>query len=69
MRSRARVSQSFWIGPFRFRLSIPLGRSGQVYGSVGTKTGPTWSSMSVPLGRRRYPPSRGTRGNERREER
>jgi hypothetical protein len=49
-RTRARVSESVRVGPFRFRLSEPLGR-GRVWGSVGVRTGRRgWLSFSSPLG-------------------
>lgn len=49
-RTRARVSESFRVGPFRFRLSEPLGR-GRLWGSVGVRTGRRgWLSIGTPLG-------------------
>jgi len=50
-RNRARVSDSVRIGPFRFRLSEPLGRRGRGWGSVGMRAGRRgWLSFSAPLG-------------------
>jgi hypothetical protein len=37
-RPRTRVSQTVKVGPFRLRLSKPLGR-GRMWGSVGTRAG------------------------------
>ena len=52
-RSRARISESVRIGPFRFRVSEPLGR-GRVWGSVGVRAGRRgWLSLGTPLGRAR----------------
>jgi hypothetical protein len=49
-RARARVSESVKVGPFRFRLSEPLGR-GRLWGSVGVRTGRRgWLSFGTPLG-------------------
>jgi hypothetical protein len=49
-RTRARISESVKVGPFRFRLSEPLGR-GRVWGSVGMRTGRRgWLSFGTPLG-------------------
>ena len=49
-RTRARVSESVRVGPFRFRLSEPLGR-GRLWGSVGVRTGRRgWLSFGTPLG-------------------
>jgi len=54
MRSRARVSESIGFGPFRLRLSAPLSRRGQLWGSVGMRTGRRgWTSVSFPVGGRR----------------
>ena len=36
--TRTRVSETVKVGPFRFRLSKPLGR-GRTWGSVSTRTG------------------------------
>lgn len=53
MRSRARVSESLIIGPFRFRLSAPLGK-GQVWESASVKTGRrSRAGVSAPLGGKR----------------
>lgn len=53
MRRRTRVSETVWVGPFRFRLSVPFGR-GRVWGSVGTRTGRrTYTTVNAPLGERR----------------
>lgn len=50
VRFRTRVSQSVRVGPFRFRLSEPLGR-GRMWGSVGMRAGRRgWLSFSTPLG-------------------
>jgi hypothetical protein len=50
-RNRARVSDSVRIGPFRFRISEPLGRRGRGWGSVGMRAGRRgWLSFSTPLG-------------------
>ena len=49
-RSRTRISESFRVGPFRVRLSEPLGR-GRVWGSVGVRAGRRgWLSFGTPLG-------------------
>jgi hypothetical protein len=49
-RFRTRVSQSVRVGPFRFRLSEPLGR-GRMWGSVGMRAGRRgWLSFGTPLG-------------------
>lgn len=54
MRSRTRVSESVGFGPFRIRLSAPLSRRGQLWGSVGMRTGRRgWTSVSFPVGGRR----------------
>lgn len=55
--SRARISQSVRLGPFRFRISVPLGR-GRTYVSAGTRDGLGWLGISAPLGRRRRKPLR-----------
>jgi hypothetical protein len=53
MRFRTRVSESFRVGPFRVRLSEPLGR-GRPWGSVGVRAGRGgWLSFGTPLGGRR----------------
>jgi hypothetical protein len=50
-RNRARVSDSVRIGPFRFRLSEPLGRRGRGWGSVGVRAGRRgWLSFAAPIG-------------------
>ena len=49
MRIRARVSESVRIGPFRFKLSEPLGR-GRVWGSATVGRGPFSLRLSAPLG-------------------
>ena len=52
-RNRVRISDSVRVGPFRFRLSEPLGRRGRGWGSVGMRTGRRgWLSFSTPLGRK-----------------
>jgi len=51
VRFRTRVSESVKVGPFRFRLSEPLGRRGRGWGSVGMRTGRRgWLSFGTPLG-------------------
>ena len=49
-RTRTRVSETVKLGPFRFRLSKPLGR-GRMWGSIATRP---WRrarlSFSTPLG-------------------
>ena len=53
-RTRPRISDSVRIGPFRFRVSEPLGRRGRGWGSVGMRAGRRgWLSWSTPLGRAR----------------
>jgi hypothetical protein len=50
VRFRPRVSESIRIGPFRFRVSEPLGR-GRAWGSVGVRAGRrAWLSLGTPLG-------------------
>jgi len=49
LRFRARVSESIRIGPFRFRVSEPLGR-GRVWGSATAGRGPFSVRLSGPLG-------------------
>jgi hypothetical protein len=50
MRSRARIGGSAGFGPFRFRLSAPVGR-GRVRARAGVRTGRGgWLGVSVPLG-------------------
>jgi hypothetical protein len=50
-RSRIRVSESVYLGPFRLRLSA--GRSG-LWGSLGVRTGRRgYASVSAPVGRRK----------------
>jgi hypothetical protein len=52
-RRRTRISTTEYFGPFRFRLSVPLGR-GRVWGSAGVRTGRRgWASVSAPLGGKR----------------
>jgi hypothetical protein len=52
-RGRARIGESIWIGPFRFRISFPLGR-GRTWVSAGTRTGRgRYTSVSAPVGERR----------------
>jgi hypothetical protein len=51
-RTRPRISDSVRIGPFRFRVSEPLGRRGRGWGSVGMRAGRRgWLSLSTPLGK------------------
>ena len=53
-RNRARISDSVRVGPFRFRISEPLGRRGRAWGSVGLRTGRRgWLSFSTSLGGKR----------------
>ncbi len=52
-RNSVRISDSVRIGPFRFRLSAPLGRRGRAWGSVGVRAGRGWLSFGAPLGRGR----------------
>ena len=48
-----RISESVRIGPFRFRLSAPLGK-GRVRVSAGTRIGKRgWAGVSAPLGGRK----------------
>lgn len=50
VRFRTRVGESVRLGPFRFRLSEPLGR-GRAWGSVGVRAGRRgWLSFGTPLG-------------------
>ena len=50
-RNRARISDSVRIGPFRLRLSEPLGRRGRGWGSIRMRAGRRgWLSFSRPLG-------------------
>jgi hypothetical protein len=50
MRIRSRLSESVKVGPFRFRVSEPLGR-GRAWGSVGMRAGRRgWLRFSTPLG-------------------
>jgi hypothetical protein len=49
-----RVSESVKIGPFRFRISVPLNGRGRTRVGVGTRTGRRgWTSLSAPLGGRK----------------
>lgn len=50
--SRVRISQSVRLGPFRFRVSVPLGR-GRTYVSARVRDGIGWLGVSAPVGRRR----------------
>lgn len=51
---RLRISESVRLGPFRVRLSAPLGGRGRTWVSAGTRTGRRgWASVSAPLGGRR----------------
>lgn len=45
-----RISESVKIGGIRIRLSAPVTGKGRVWGSVGTRTGRGWTSVSAPLG-------------------
>lgn len=51
-KSSARVSQSVRIGPFRFRVSVPLGK-GRTYVGASVRDGLGRLGVSAPLGRRR----------------
>lgn len=50
--SRLRVSQCIRIGPFRFRVSVPVGK-GRTWVSAGTRDGLGWFGASAPLPKRR----------------
>jgi hypothetical protein len=51
--TRSKVSETVKVGPFRLRISRPLGR-GRLWGSAGTRVGRrTRLSFSTPLGRYR----------------
>jgi hypothetical protein len=52
-RTGLRVSQSVRVGPFRFRISVPISGRGRTWVSAGTRDGFGWLSVSKPLGRRR----------------
>jgi hypothetical protein len=53
MAPRIRVSESLGIGPFRFRVSAPLGK-GRVRASAGTRIGRRgWLGVSGPVGGKR----------------
>lgn len=65
-RNRARISDSVRVGPFRFRISEPLGRRGRAWGSVGMRTGRRgWLSFSTSLGRKRHPGAKSRFGGKR----
>ena len=50
VRFRTRMSETVKVGPFRFRLSEPLGR-GRMWASLGTRVGRRgWLSFGTPLG-------------------
>ena len=50
VRFRTRMSETVKVGPFRFRLSEPLGR-GRTWGSVRVRAGRRgWFSFSTPFG-------------------
>jgi hypothetical protein len=50
---KLRLSDSVRLGPFRFRLSVPLGK-GRARVSAGTRIGEHgWAGVSAPLGGRR----------------
>jgi hypothetical protein len=52
-RTRTRVSETVKVGPFRFRLSKPLGR-GRMRGSAGARFGRrSRLSFNIPLGKAR----------------
>jgi hypothetical protein len=48
----ARVSDSVRTGPFRVRVSVPLGK-GRVTVSAGRRTPFGWLGVQVPVGKRR----------------
>jgi len=53
MSPRVRVSESFRLGPFRIRLSAPVGK-GRVRASAGVRVGRGgWLGVSQPLGGKR----------------
>jgi hypothetical protein len=50
-RNSLRVSDSIYLGPFRFRVSVPLTGRGRVWGSAGVRTGRRqWTSISSAFG-------------------
>ena len=52
-RRQTRISETVWVGPWRFRLSVPLFGRGRVWGSVGARTGHrSYTTVSAPLGER-----------------
>ena len=52
-RRQTRISQTIWVGPWRFRLSVPLFGRGRVWGSIGARTGRrSYTTVSAPLGER-----------------
>ncbi len=66
-RNRARIGDSVRVGPFRFRLSEPLGRRGRAWGSVGMRAGRRgWLNFSTPLGRKRRLSTKSRFGGKRR---
>ena len=51
-RRQTRISETIWLGLFRFRLSVPLFGRGRVWGSAGARTGRrSYTTVSAPLGR------------------
>lgn len=50
--ARPRISQSVRLGPFRVRVSVPLGR-GRTYVSAGTRDGLGWLGVSKGFGGRK----------------
>lgn len=49
-RRQTRISQTVWVGPWRFRLSVPLSGRGRVWGSIGRRTGRrSYTTVSAPL--------------------
>ncbi len=50
-RSRTRISGSFWVDGFRFRVSTPLTGGGQTWVSVGHRILRGWLGVSAPVSR------------------
>jgi hypothetical protein len=50
--ARLRVSQSFYIGPFRFRVSVPLGK-GRTWVGASTRDRIGRIGVSAPVGGKR----------------
>jgi hypothetical protein len=51
MAPRLRISQSFGFGPFRFRVSVPLGK-GRTWVGASTRDGIGRLGVSAPVGKR-----------------